>query len=129
MIALTAAMQYLTPADHLWHINASADVLEKSRDGKVLHVPPETEVYLLPVPFVPWVSYFPGLVDLLNRSPQEMGEASFGWLNETERAHCRRVWEVLTQRQRDDEYHREADHDNSRQSAEKDLIRLRRTEG
>jgi CRISPR-associated protein Csx14 len=30
-----------------------------------------------------------------------MGEASFGWLNETERTHCRRVWEVLTPRQRE----------------------------
>jgi CRISPR-associated protein Csx14 len=101
IIALAAAMQYLTPVDHLWHINAPADILEKSRDGAIMHAPPEAGVQLIAVPFIPWVSYFPGLANLLKRSPQEMGEASFGWLNEAERTHCRRVWDALTQRQRD----------------------------
>jgi CRISPR-associated protein Csx14 len=101
MIALAAAMQYLTPVDHLWHINASADVLEKSRDGKIMHLPPESEVYLLPVPFVPWVSYFPGLADLLNRSPQEIGETTRGWLDVKERDNCMRVWKELTHRQQE----------------------------
>ena len=81
MIALAAAMQYLTPVDHLWHINVSAYILEKSRDGKIMHLPPESEVHLLPVPFVPWVSYFPGLADIMNRSPQEINETTRGWLD------------------------------------------------
>jgi len=59
MIALSAAMQYLTPVDHLWHINVSADILEKSRDGKIMHLPPESEVHLLPVPFVRGYRIFP----------------------------------------------------------------------
>jgi CRISPR-associated protein Csx14 len=101
MVALAAAMQYLTPVDHLWHINASADILEKSRDGKLMHLPPESEIYLLPVPFVPWVSYFPGLADLLNRSPQEIGETTRGWLDVKERDNCIRVWKALTHRQQE----------------------------
>jgi CRISPR-associated protein Csx14 len=101
MITLSAAMQYLTPVDHLWHINASADILDRSRDGRIMHVPAEAEVYLLPVPFIPWVSYFPGLADLLHRSPQEMGEAAYRWLDGAERDRCQRVWEALTPRQRE----------------------------
>jgi CRISPR-associated protein Csx14 len=101
MIALTAAMQYLTPVDHLWHINATADILGKSRDGRIMHLPPGSDVNLLPVPFVPWVSYFPGLADLLNRSPQEIGETTRGWLDVKERDHCIRVWKALTHRQQE----------------------------
>ena len=101
MIALAAAMQYLTPVDHLWHINVSADILEKSRDGKIMHLPPEWEVHLLPVPFVPWVSYFPGLAELMNRSPQEINETTRGWLDVKERDNCIRVWKALTHRQQE----------------------------
>jgi CRISPR-associated protein Csx14 len=101
LVALAAAMQYLTPADRLWHIYAPPAFDEQSRDGAILHAPPGAGVQLTAVPFVPWVSYFPGLASLLKRSPQEMGEASFGWLNETERTRCRRVWEELTSRQRE----------------------------
>jgi len=101
LVALAAAMQYLTPADRLWHIYVPPEFDEKSRDGAILHAPPGAGVQLTAVPFVPWVSYFPGLATLLKRSPQEMGEASFGWLNEAERARCRRVWEALTSRQRE----------------------------
>ena len=101
MIALAAAMQYLTPVDHLWHINVSAEILEKSRDGKIMHLPPESEVHLLPVPFVPWVSYFPGLADLMNRSPQEINETTRGWLDVKERDNCIRVWKALTHRQQE----------------------------
>jgi len=101
MIALAAAMQYLTPVDHLWHINVPADILEKSRDGKIMHLASESEVHLLPVPFVPWVSYFPGLADLMNRSPQEINETTRGWLDVKERDNCIRVWKALTHRQQE----------------------------
>ena len=101
MIALAAAMQYLTPVDHLWHINVSAEILEKSRDGKIMHLASESEVHLLPVPFVPWVSYFPGLADLMNRSPQEINETTRGWLDVKERDNCIRVWKALTHRQQE----------------------------
>ena len=94
-------MQYLTPADRLWHIYVPPEFDEQSHDGAIMHAPPQAGVQLTSVPFVPWVSYFPGLANLLKRSPQEMGEASFGWLNEEERARCRRIWEALTSRQRE----------------------------
>lgn len=102
LLLLSAAMQYLSPMDALWHIYTPPELAEKSRDGALMHTPPGWDaVKLIPVPFVPWVAYFPGLAPLLNHSPQEMGEARLGWLDATERARCAQVWNALTPRQRD----------------------------
>jgi CRISPR-associated protein Csx14 len=101
LIALSAAMQYLTPADRVWHINTPADFIEEARDGRIMHAPVEAGVQLVSVPFVPWVAYFPGLSPLLARSQQELREVDRGWLSEEERERCRRVWEDLSTRRRD----------------------------
>jgi CRISPR-associated protein Csx14 len=101
LTALAAAMQYLTPADRLWHIHVPTEFEEKTRDGAIMHAPTDAGVRLIAVPFVPWVAYIPGLATLLKRSPREMGEAAYGWLDEDERARCSRVWEALTQRQKE----------------------------
>jgi len=101
LIALSAAMQYLTPADHIWHIYTPDDYIEEARDGALMHASPEVGVQLVNVPFVPWVAYFPGLAPLLGRSSQELREADLGWLDEDERERCRNVWEQLTPRRRE----------------------------
>lgn len=101
MITLAAAMQYLTPVDHLWHIHVPAAILEDSRDGKFMHAQKGSEIHLLPVPFVPWVAYFPGLSNLLNLSPREVGESEYVWLDAAERMRCDQVWQSLTRRQQE----------------------------
>lgn len=101
LIALSAAMQYLTPVDHIWHIHTPADLIEEARDGALMHAPREAGVHLVSVPFVPWVAYFPGLAPLLARSQQELREADLGWLDEPERERCRQVWEGLTKRRKE----------------------------
>lgn len=101
LIALSAAMQYLTPADQVWHIHTPADFLEEARDGRIMHAPIEAGVQLVSVPFVPWVAYFPGLSPLMARSQQELREADLGWLDGEERERCRKVWEDLTARRRE----------------------------
>lgn len=101
LIALSAAMQYLTPADRIWHIYTPDDFIEEARGGRLMHTPPNAGVQLVNVPFVPWVSYFPGLAPLLARSSQELREADLGWLEEEERERCRQVWDQLTARRRE----------------------------
>lgn len=101
LIALSAAMQYLTPADRIWHIHTPEDFIEEAREGAIMHAPREAGVQLVSVPFVPWVAYFPGLAPLMARSQQELREAELGWLDEAEREQCRQVWEGLTARRRD----------------------------
>lgn len=97
----SAAMQYLTPLDCLWHIYTPPELAKQAEDGAIMHAPPDQEVVLLKVPFVPWVSYFPGLEGLLQQSAQQLGEARHYWLDHTERARCAQVWDALSRRQRD----------------------------
>ncbi len=100
-LMLSAAMQYLTPFDSIWHIYTPSALAEQAHDGALMHAPKGMEVGLIQVPFVPWVSYFPGLAPLLGQSPQQMGEARHYWLDHTERARCAQVWDALTARQRE----------------------------
>ncbi len=100
-LMLSAAAQYLTPVDSMWHIYTSPTLSDLARDGALMHAPFDMEVQLLQVPFVPWVSYFPGLETLMKQSMQQQGEARHFWLDYTERARCAQVWDTLSKRQRD----------------------------
>ena len=101
LIALETAMRFLSPMDRLWHIYTTPELTEQEKNGQMMHVPPTGGVSLIPVPFVPWAAYFPGLRPLLDRSPQEQRESELGWQSTAERAQCERVWQALTQRQKE----------------------------
>ncbi len=96
LTALSAAMQYLTPADRIWHIYTPAEIAAQARDGRMLHAPPESGVALIEVPFVPWTAYFPGLKSVLGLAP-----AAAGWLSDEDGQRCRALWGNLTPRERD----------------------------
>lgn len=100
-LLLSAAMQYLTPVDSIWHIYTPPELSSLAEDGAVMHAPPGMEVQLLKVHFVPWVSYFPGMEPLLGQSTQEVGETRHSWLNRIDRTRCAQVWAALARRQRD----------------------------
>jgi CRISPR-associated protein Csx14 len=98
LTALAAAMQHLTPADRVWHINTPADFTEQARGGAILHAPPDVKVQLIEVPFVPWAAYFPGLRPLLE---QRSAGPLYAWLGEADLVRCRQVWQALTRRQQE----------------------------
>lgn len=99
LTALAAAMQYLTPADCVWHIYTPPELTEQARGGAIMHAPPDSGVHLVTVPFVPWAAYFPGLRPLLGHSPHALRRDL--WLSEDDRRRCRQVWQALSPRQRD----------------------------
>ncbi len=101
LIALAAAMQYLTPVDRVWHIYTPSEIAQQARDGRVMHVPPEAGVSLIEVPFVPWTAYFPGLRPVLGLSGAEALNPRLTWLPEETRRACRALWQELTPRERD----------------------------
>jgi len=101
LIALSAAMQYLTPADRLWHIYTPAEIAGQARGGKMMHAPPEAGVSLIEVPFVPWTAYFPGLRPVLGLSAAEAVNPRLTWLSDAERSACEVLWSALTPRERD----------------------------
>lgn len=90
----TAAALYCDHQDRLWHLYTPRAFLEVCRDGAILHAPPEAGVRLIPVPFVPWGTYFPALQALARETvplPYTSADA----------ARCRAVWCRLTGRQRE----------------------------
>ncbi len=101
LVALAAAMQYLTPEDRIWHIYTPAEIAERARGGRLMHASPEAGITLLQVPFVPWAAYFPGLRGVLGLSAEEAANPRLTWLSEEERAACRDLWESLTPRERE----------------------------
>lgn len=101
LVALEAAMQYFSPTDNIWHLFTSPELTLQAHDGAIMHCPKNKDTQLLPVPFVPWAAYFPGLKPLLDQSPQEGRESAAGWLDDVERDRCKNVWLLLTPRQRE----------------------------
>lgn len=91
----TAAMLQCDHQDHLWHLYTPPELRERSREGAILHPPPDSGVRLIPIPFVPWSVYFPALRTLA-RSPSTSPA-----LSPEDAARCAAVWERLTERQRE----------------------------
>lgn len=101
LLAFSVAMLHFTPTDRAWHLFTPPEVTEQARDGALMHAGPNSGLSLIEVPLVPWGAYFPGVRRLLGLSPQEARAAHLGWLDDTELANCRKVWDGLTQRQRE----------------------------
>ncbi len=101
LMLFSAAMLYCTPSDRAWHIYTPPEVLAQVKDGARLHVPPESGVRLLEVPFAPWGAYFPGLRQVLGLRPQQVLVWRTQWPDEDTAQRCRLVWQRLTERQRE----------------------------
>ncbi|HPH98132.1 MAG TPA: CRISPR-associated ring nuclease [Anaerolineaceae bacterium] len=101
LVGLAAAMQFLSPTDHIWHIYTPDSVAKKVKEEQLMHVPADSGVRLIEVPFVAWPAYFPGLAPLFQQSTAQMIRSRLHWLSDEDRSRCRRVWEKLTPRQRE----------------------------
>ncbi len=101
LLAFSVAMLHFDSADRAWHLHTPDDVTRQAYEGALMHAPPQAGVHLIEAPLVPWGTYFPGVRALLGFSPEEVRAAHQGWLDDTDRTRCRRVWEAITERQRD----------------------------
>lgn len=101
LLAFSVAMLRFDSADRAWHLHTPDEVVQEAYEGAMMHVPPQAGIQLIEVPIVPWGTYFPGVRSLLGLSPQDVRSAHLGWLDETDRARCRCVWETITPRQQD----------------------------
>lgn len=99
LMAMSAATLHFDHQDRLWHLYTPPEVLERARDGALLHVGPQDGVRLIQVPLVPWGAYFPTLRRLAQASSGEVIAAQTAWLDGTERTCCETVIERLTPRQ------------------------------
>lgn len=99
LLTLSAAMLLGGHRDRVWHMYTPPEVLERVRDGAILHVERDAGVHLIQVPMVPWGAYFPALQDL-TQTPAQIIATHATRLEEPEWVLCRQVWTRLTERQR-----------------------------
>ena len=102
-MTMSAAMLHFGHEDRLWHGYTPDEWLPPTRDGNLMHLPPEAGFQLIEVPMMPWGSYFPVLrqltlpvtdgSDLLARPRQAM--------NDVEKGRITAVLQQLTPRQTD----------------------------
>lgn len=71
MMTMSAAMLHFGHQDKLWHMYTPDYWIEKCRDGKLMHLPPDTGFTMIQVPMMPWGSYFPILRELTRPITQE----------------------------------------------------------
>jgi CRISPR-associated protein Csx14 len=97
ILSISAAMLSLDHDDRMWHIYTPASVLERAKDGKLLHVEPEDGVRLIEVPLARLnedvrskLSLDASARDII-RAQEEQAEAE-------ERARCEQVARQLTPR-------------------------------
>jgi CRISPR-associated protein Csx14 len=105
LLSLSAAILSFEHEDRMWHIYTPPSVLKRANDGALMHVPPEDNVRLIPVPLArlsadvrsqlatshsPETDH-PSARDII-RAQEEMAEAA-------EWEHCDHVIRQLTHRQ------------------------------
>ncbi len=103
LMTLSAAMLHFGHEDRLYHMYTPDEVQSQARDGRLLHVPPDSGFALIPVPMMPWGSYFPVLRQLANPA-QDIEDVLSGprsALDQAETTRCATVVNRLTTRQRD----------------------------
>jgi CRISPR-associated protein Csx14 len=107
LLSLTAAILSFEHEDRMWHIYTPPPVLKRAKDGALMHVPPEDNVRLIPVPLArlsadvrsqladihshSLETDHPSARDII-RAQEEMAEAA-------EWEHCDHVIRQLTHRQ------------------------------
>lgn len=101
LLAMSAAMLHFDHNDRLWHMYTPQDLIERARDGAILHVEPEEGMRLIQVPLMPWGAYFPALRMLTGASPLDAVATQIQWMDAAEQARCQRVVTQLTSRQLD----------------------------
>ncbi|MCS7220807.1 MAG: CRISPR-associated ring nuclease [Anaerolineae bacterium] len=99
LVALSAAMLLFGHQDQVWHIYTPRELLERARDGAIMHVRPEDGVRLIRVPLVPLGTQFPALRELAQMRLEDLSEV---WMSsEAERQRCQTVWRMLSERERE----------------------------
>jgi CRISPR-associated protein Csx14 len=89
-MAISAALLHFDSFDHIWHIYTPPEVRAQVNKGAQMHVPPQTGVELIEVPFVPWGHYFPQLAHMAG-SAQAAQQAQTAIFDAQERAKCAEV--------------------------------------
>jgi CRISPR-associated protein Csx14 len=93
LLAISAAQLKFDPFDHIWHIYTPEAVKEQVKEGKLMHVPPDSGVKLIEVPFIPLGAYFAGIEHIADST-----QAVQHHMDIQERRRCQHVEHALAQK-------------------------------
>jgi len=100
LLVTSAAMLLCDHQDRLWHLYTPDALRAQANEGAILHAAPEAGVQLIPVPLVPWGTYFPALRSL-TQAPAQAVAAQMTAFSASHDLQCRQVYDRLSERQRD----------------------------
>ncbi|GJM40641.1 MAG: histidine kinase [Ardenticatenaceae bacterium] len=102
-MTMSAAMLHFGHEDTLWHSYTPDAWLPSTRDGGLMHLPPDAGFQLIEVPMMPWGSYFPALRQLTRpvTNGSDVLAAPRQVLDELEYSRRTAVFQRLTPRQKD----------------------------
>jgi CRISPR-associated protein Csx14 len=98
LMAISAAQLHFDHADHIWHIYTPPEFLPHVHEGKHMHLPADSGVALLDVPFVPWGAYFPQIAQIPT-SAQHTQNLQVAVMSAQERARCAQLVEQASKAQ------------------------------
>lgn len=98
LMAISAAQLHFDHADRIWHIYTPPELLPHVHEGKRMHLPADSGVALLDVPFVPWGAYFPQ-ISQLPTSAQHTQNLQVAMIDAQERARCAQLVEKASKAQ------------------------------
>jgi CRISPR-associated protein Csx14 len=98
LMAISAAQLHFDHADRIWHIYTPSELLPHVHEGKQMHLPADSGVALLEVPFVPWGAYFPQ-ISQMPTSAQHTQNLQVAMMNAQERARCAQLIEEASKAQ------------------------------
>ncbi len=103
LMTMSVSMLHFGHQDRLWHMYTPESWLARSREGALMHLPPDTGFNLIQVPMMPWGSYFPVLRQLARPLPADVDVLAGPrhLLDMAERERCTAVRRRLTERQQE----------------------------
>ena len=81
----------------VWHIYTDPSLLERARDGAIMHDRKGQQVRWIEVPMVPWGAYLPPFITA-RHTPADMLTAQTTWMDREEHKRCQVVWDNLNER-------------------------------
>ncbi len=100
LLAISAAQLKFDSFDHIWHIYTPEALKQQVRDGAQMHVPANSGVNLIEVPFFPIADYVPFLSQPFP-SAQAAQQAGKAQMDAQERVRCDAFVQKITPRQLD----------------------------
>ncbi|NJO81845.1 MAG: histidine kinase [Blastochloris sp.] len=101
ILALSTALLYFDHADRIWHLFSSDEVRKQTHEGALLHLPGHAGVRLVCIRIPPWGHLFPSLRPTTDLNVHALLDLQTSYMDSEERSRCQKVYNTLTQRQRD----------------------------